>query len=67
VRRAIFVFRVRGSFLCKISWLIGSLLFSLQGGREVDDFIRYLARESTSPLQGYGRDGKKVKPKKTEL
>jgi len=40
---------------------------SYEGGREVDEFIKYLARESTSPLKGYGRDGKKVKPKKTEL
>lgn len=38
-----------------------------QGGREVDDFIKYLARESTEPLSGYTRDGKKVKEKKTEL
>lgn len=38
-----------------------------QGGREVDDFIKYLARESTEPLSGYTRDGKKVKAKKTEL
>jgi len=40
---------------------------SYEGGREVDDFIKYLARESTSPLKGYGRDGKKVKAPKTEL
>ena len=38
-----------------------------QGGREVDDFIKYLAREATEPLSGYGRDGKMVKTKKTEL
>jgi protein disulfide isomerase family A protein 3 len=38
-----------------------------EGGREVDEFIKYLARESTSPLKGYGRDGKKVKAKKQEL
>jgi protein disulfide isomerase family A protein 3 len=37
-----------------------------EGGREVDDFIKYLAKESTTPLKGYGRDGKKLK-KKTEL
>jgi len=35
-----------------------------EGGREVDDFIKYLARESTNPLKGYTRDGKKVKAKK---
>jgi len=40
-----------------------------QGGREVDDFIKYLAKESTNPLKTYTRDGKKVKAKKdkTEL
>lgn len=36
-----------------------------EGGREVDDFIKYLAKESTNPLEGYSRDGKKSK--KTEL
>lgn len=40
---------------------------SYEGGREVDEFIKYLARESTEPLKGYGRDGKKIKAKKTEL
>lgn len=40
---------------------------SYDGGREVDDFIKYLARESTEPLSGYTREGKKVKSKKTEL
>lgn len=40
---------------------------SYEGGREVDDFIKYIARESTTPLKGYTRDGKKVKGKKTEL
>ncbi|XP_055330013.1 protein disulfide-isomerase A3-like [Paramacrobiotus metropolitanus] len=34
------------------------------GGREVDDFIKYLAKESTNPLKGFDRTGK---PKKTEL
>jgi len=41
-----------------------------EGPREVDDFIKYLAKEATSPLKGYGRDGKKVKgakKDKTEL
>lgn len=36
-----------------------------EGGREVDDFIKYIAKESTDPLSGWGRDGKKKK--KTEL
>jgi len=35
-----------------------------EGGREVKDFIKYLAKESTNPLKGYSRDGKK---KKSEL
>ena len=38
-----------------------------EGGREVDDFIKYLARESTDQLKGYDRSGKKIKTKKTEL
>lgn len=37
-----------------------------EGGREVDDFIKYLARESTNELKGYDRSGKKIKSK-TEL
>jgi protein disulfide isomerase family A protein 3 len=37
-----------------------------EGGREVDEFIKYLARESTNQMSGYGRDGKKIK-KNTEL
>ena len=37
-----------------------------QGGREVNDFIKYLAKESTNPLSGYDRNGKKKKSK-TEL
>lgn len=40
---------------------------SYDGAREVKDFINYIARESTSPLKGYSRDGSKVKPKKSEL
>lgn len=35
-----------------------------EGQREVDDFIKYLAREATTPLKTYGRDGKKIKTKK---
>lgn len=38
-----------------------------EGGREVDDFIKYLARESTDQLKGYDRSGKKSKKSKTEL
>uniref|UniRef100_A0A1I7Z114 Protein disulfide-isomerase n=1 Tax=Steinernema glaseri TaxID=37863 RepID=A0A1I7Z114_9BILA len=36
-----------------------------QGGREVKDFIKYIAHHSTDGLKGYSRDGKKQK--KTEL
>jgi len=32
-----------------------------EGGREVDDFIKYLAKEATDPLTGYDRKGKKTK------
>ena len=39
----------------------------LQGGREVKDFIKYLAKESTDGLKGWNRDGKKKKSKKSEL
>lgn len=38
-----------------------------QGGREVKDFLKYLAAESTDELQGYNRDGKKKKAKKEDL
>jgi protein disulfide isomerase family A protein 3 len=34
-----------------------------EGGREVDDFIKYLAKESTSPLRGFDRSGKNTKAK----
>ena len=43
------------------------LFLCLQGGREVKDFLEYIARESTHELTGYNRDGKKKKTKKTEL
>jgi len=32
-----------------------------EGGREVSDFLKYLAREATDELKGYNRDGKKKK------
>jgi len=35
-----------------------------EGGREVDDFIKYIAKQATDELNGYGRDGKL---KKVEL
>lgn len=37
------------------------------GGREVDDFIKYLAKEATNPLKGYDRAGKKVKKSSEDL
>lgn len=39
----------------------------MQGAREVDDFLKYLAKESTNPLSGWDRNGKKIKKKKAEL
>lgn len=38
-----------------------------QGGREVKDFLKYLATEATEELKGYTREGKKRKPKKEDL
>lgn len=35
-----------------------------EGGRELDDFIKYLAKHSTNELKGWDRNGK---PKKVEL
>jgi protein disulfide isomerase family A protein 3 len=35
-----------------------------EGGREVDDFIKYLAKEATEPLNSYDRNGSKKKGKK---
>ncbi|ALC40739.1 ERp60 [Drosophila busckii] len=37
---------------------------SYNAGRELDDFIKYIAKEATTELKGYDRSGK---PKKTEL
>ena len=38
-----------------------------QGGREVSEFIKYLAKEATEPLNGYNRDGSKKKITDGEL
>ena len=35
-----------------------------QGGREKDDFVKYLAKEATDELKGFTRNGK---VKKTDL
>ncbi|XP_045215771.2 protein disulfide-isomerase A3-like [Mercenaria mercenaria] len=45
----------------------GSTPKKYQGGREVTDFVKYLAKEAKVELKGYNRDGKKKKSKKTEL
>jgi len=37
-----------------------------EGGREVKDFIKYIAKESTDELSGWDRDGKKKKSKKSK-
>lgn len=37
-----------------------------EGGRELTDFVQYIAKHSTNELKGYDRSGKK-KPEKTEL
>jgi len=37
---------------------------SYQGGREVDDFVKYIAKEASEELKGFDRKGK---AKKTEL
>lgn len=29
-----------------------------EGGRELEDFIKYIAKHATSPLKGYDRSGK---------
>ena len=37
---------------------------SYQGAREVDDFVKYIAKEASAELKGFDRKGK---AKKTEL
>uniref|UniRef100_A0A915C788 Protein disulfide-isomerase n=3 Tax=Parascaris univalens TaxID=6257 RepID=A0A915C788_PARUN len=37
------------------------------GAREVDDFVKFIAKHSTDGLKGYDRDGKKKKKKAEEL
>lgn len=37
------------------------------GAREVDDFVKFIAKHSTDGLKGYDRDGKKKKKKADEL
>ena len=37
---------------------------SYNGGREIDDFVKYIAEKATTELKGWDRKGKE---KKTEL
>lgn len=41
-------------------------IVKFQGGREVNDFIKYIAKEATNELKGWDRDGN-PKFDKTEL
>lgn len=52
-----------------LSAKVNQVILCQQGGREVDDFIKYLAKEATSEMKGFDRKGKKKgeKKKKTEL
>lgn len=36
------------------------------GGREVKDFIKFIAEHATEPLKGYDKDGKKKKKAKAD-
>ncbi|XP_053984991.1 protein disulfide-isomerase A3 [Hylaeus volcanicus] len=38
-----------------------------EGGRNIDDFIKYIAKHATDELKGFDRKGKAVKPKSDEL
>lgn len=38
-----------------------NLPFCLQGGRELEDFVKYIAKHSTDGLQGYDRSGSSKK------
>jgi hypothetical protein len=37
-----------------------------QGGREVNEFIKFIAEHATEPLKSYDRDGKKKKKAKAD-
>jgi len=34
---------------------------SYEGGRDVDDFIKYIAEHASSPLKGFDKKGKQLK------
>jgi len=56
-------FEVRG--FPTIFWVAkGAKPVSYNGGREVDDFVKYIAQHATNELKGFDRNGK---AKKTEL
>ncbi|XP_023246468.1 protein disulfide-isomerase A3 [Copidosoma floridanum] len=38
-----------------------------EGGRELDDFIKYIAKHATNPLKGWDRSGKPIKAAQDEL
>lgn len=38
-----------------------------ESGRTLEDFIKYIAKQSTNELKGYDRSGKEIKPKTDEL
>ncbi|RXG53300.1 hypothetical protein Avbf_15948 [Armadillidium vulgare] len=40
---------------------------SYNGGRELDDFVKYIAKHSTDELKGYDRKGNPKEEGKTEL
>ncbi|XP_012229248.1 protein disulfide-isomerase A3 [Linepithema humile] len=38
-----------------------------EGGRELDDFLKYIAKHATNELKGYDRKGKETQPRTDEL
>jgi len=58
-------FEVRG--FPTIYWLPkGKSPQAYNGGRELDDFVQFIAKEASQPLAGYDRSGKKSKKKKQD-
>ena len=65
VQRLILIRRSFFSSFPTIYWVKkGDKPVSYNGGREVDDFVKYIAKHATSELKGFDRSGK---AKKTEL
>lgn len=46
--------------------ILDEFIIYFQGGREVDDFLNYIAKHATKELKGWDRSGK-PKADKTEL